>query len=70
MSVSVTEATAINVLVRELFVTTEGGDWARDKRPTKPEVVAAAKLLAGSANKRLMAGVRPEHITPRRRRKL
>lgn len=68
MAVGVSEAAAINVLVRALYVTTDGGDWSKDKPPTKAEVDAAAKLLAGSASKKLGAGVRPEQVTSRRRR--
>lgn len=64
MSLSVSESSAVNVLLQEMYRTR----YEADGRPSRARVNEAAKLLATSAHKRLMAGVDASDVTPQKRR--
>ena len=62
MSMTVTESTAVNVILTRLY-----GPAPHSTRhePTQAEVDAAARDLAAGAHRRLMAGWSPERLAER-----
>lgn len=67
MALSVTEACAVNVLLRYLYGPPAVGSYLaeHDPIPTLGEVEAAARDLAHGASRKLMAGYRPEQLVDR-----
>lgn len=59
MSLTVTEASAVNVVLRHLYGVP---GHVPAPTPTDVQVADAARVLAASAHKRLAAGFRPEDV--------
>jgi len=62
MAMTVTEATALNQLLDWLFKTTKD---LRGRAITDNEAKEAAKVLAASSYKKIMAGISPEDVEKR-----